>query len=546
MKFFNSILFVFIFSVVLYSCNKIPNHIKYVPKNALGVFSVDMNKFSKKLIWNMLTDSKLFEDMQKDIKNEDSKKAMKDVSNIGLDAMSTMYAFYVGDLKEENNLCIAVAMKDASKFESFLSKNYPQIAIDKNDLFQSCVIEERILVSWNKEVMLVMPMTAQYDFSKEDTVVASYNVDEFKAYLKSMYLLDTKNSIKELKHFVDLQKADHDFTVWLNYEEIYKQSNSMADATVKMFLKDGYFKDAALATGFDFEKGKIDMDMDYFFSKELAAIYKKSINNTMDVSLINSLPSENIDLLVSYNLKPQMIQDFLKEFNLDGIINLGLAAVGLNMENLLSIFKGDIVFAVTDLRGLDSVASMTQYTPDLNMYYAMTIQDQSKLEQLLAKGTEQSVLKKNGSVYTLPGVDQGGLTFDKNRLVYSNKLDKATQYLNNKGNDKNKSIPSEVYSKLSANPISVYANMNKILDAVPSNSMDTGEKEILQEVKKLCTYGIIYGGKMKGDANHFEGNLFFTNQDENAMIQLLNLGMKIKKTQDDKSKSTPQIDTLNV
>ena len=45
--------------ITVFSCNKIPNHAKYIPKNALGVFAIDMDKLSKKLIWNVLTGSEI-------------------------------------------------------------------------------------------------------------------------------------------------------------------------------------------------------------------------------------------------------------------------------------------------------------------------------------------------------------------------------------------------------------------------------------------------------------------------------------------------------
>ena len=42
---------------------------------------------------------------------------------------------------------------------------------------------------------------------------------------------------------------------------------------------------------------------------------------------------------------------------------------------------------------------------------------------------------------------------------------------------------------------------------------------------------------MKGNANHLEGNLYFSNKEENAMIQLINLGIKMKKEQDSRNKN---------
>ena len=43
--------------------------------------------------------------------------------------------------------------------------------------------------------------------------------------------------------------------------------------------------------------------------------------------------------------------------------------------------------------------------------------------------------------------------------------------------------------------------------------------------------------KVKENANHLEGNLYFSNKEENAMIQLINLGIKMKKEQDSRNKN---------
>ncbi|HQW47848.1 MAG TPA: DUF4836 family protein, partial [Chitinophagaceae bacterium] len=341
--------------ISVFSCNKIPNHAKYIPKNALGVFAVDMDKLSKKLIWNVLTGSEIFDEMQKDIKNEESKKAMKDFSNIGIDPATTLYIFYTGNMKDENHPCLLAGMKDVSKFESFLSKNYPAITVVDNKEFKSCLIESKFILSWNKEAAIATMINNRFSYETDSTgaeivVPDMVNEEKDKNYLKELFALNSTNAITSNDNFKKLQNDGHDFSLWVNYEELYKQNKDLNTAELKAFIKDDYFRDAALATGFDFEKGAVDMEMDYYFSKELAAIYKKYSNENMDEKLVNSIPSKDIDLLVAYNLKPKMIEDFLKEFKLDGLANLGLVAVGTSMETILSAFKGDMVFALTDMK----------------------------------------------------------------------------------------------------------------------------------------------------------------------------------------------------
>ena len=532
--------------ITVFSCNKIPNHAKYIPKNALGVFAIDMDKLSKKLIWNVLTGSEIFDEMQKDIKNEESKKAMKDFSNIGIDPATTLYIFYTGNMKDENHPCLLAGMKDVSKFESFLSKNYPAITVVDNKEFKSCLIESKFILSWNKEAAIATMINNRFSYETDSTgaeivVPDMVNEEKDKNYLKELFALNSNNAITSNDNFKKLQNDGHDFSLWVNYEELYKQNKDLNTAELKAFIKDDYFRDAALATGFDFEKGAVDMEMDYYFSKELAAIYKKYSNENMDEKLVNSIPSKDIDLLVAYNLKPKMIEDFLKEFKLDGLANLGLVAVGTSMETILSAFKGDMVFALTDmkLKTKDTTQNPDIYVsdmPDFNLTYAMNVNQLSSLQSLLDKGVSQSLLVKNGNTYSMPYSDEGALMFDKDKLVFSNQKTTAQAFMGNKGNAK-EGLPADVWKNIVNNPITMYANIKKMMSVIPMEATSEIEKQLLADLQSMFTYAQIYGGKMKGNANHLEGNLYFSNKEENAMIQLINLGIKMKKEQDSRNKN---------
>ena len=553
----SKIMFGLLMTIIIFSCNKIPNHAKYIPKNALGVFAVDMDKLTKKLIWNVLTGSEIFDEMQKDVKNEESKKAMKDFSNIGIDPTSTMYIFYTGNMQDENHPCLVAAMKDAGKFESFISKNYPALKIEDNKNYKSCVVEDKFLLSWNKEAAIATMINNRFSYEIIDSNTAVQTSkpevgEKDKNYLKEIFSLSSDNAITSISNFKKLQKEGHDFSFWVNYEELYKQNKDLSSSEVKAFIKEDYFRDAALACGFDFEKGAIDMTMDYFFSKELAAIYKKYSNENVDESLIKSIPSKDIDILVAYNLKPKMIEDFLKEFKLDGLANLGLVAMGTSMESIISSFKGDMVMALTDMKAKpkDSTQNQLMYSsdfPDYDLTFAMSIDDLSNFQKLLDKGIKQSLVVKNGNMYTMANGGEGAMMFDKTKLVYSNKTNSAQLFMEGKGNAK-EGVPAEAWKNIVGNPISMYADMKKLLELIPIEPSNEDEKKLLAEVKSMFTFAQIYGGKMKGNANHLEGNLFFTDKNENAMIQLINIGIKVKKMEDAKKKdeTEPVVDSLEV
>jgi len=58
------------------------------------------------------------------------------------------------------------------------------------------------------------------------------------------------------------------------------------------------------------------------------------------------------------------------------------------------------------------------------------------------------------------------------------------------------------------------------------------EKHFAEALTSFFNYVEVYGGKMKNNAVHVEGNMMLSNEKENALIQLLDLGMKAKKMND--------------
>jgi len=559
----------FALSIVLLAnigCNKMPKHAEYIPKDALLVGAVDMNKMAKKMIWNAVTGSAMFEEMQKDFKNEKSKEAMKDFSSIGLNQGSTIYFFYTGSLRRDSKICFLVGMKNQKQFEEFIQKNMEGIKIQPHDGYKSAQIESSVYAAWNEDVAMFFPMRSEVsdslstDMQLEAETDSTFNAltmdsapefnttSSIETFLKTAFKLTKENSIVALPNFKTLQNDGHDVSIWANYEEIFNQNQDLNTSEMQAFIKKDYFKDAALATGIDFEKGTTAITMDYFMSKDLADIYKKYSNKNVNEDLVKKIPSNDVAFIAAYNFQPQMIQDFLKKFSLDGLANLGLMMIGTSMDKITSTFKGDMVFAVTDINIKDTIQKIPDsdielvVEPQMNFSFAMAIKDESAVDELLNKGVKQSILTKEGAMYTMSG---GTILKNKDLLVFSSKKDMAEKFLNGK-NDIETVIPKDVMKNVKNNPMAMYLDMKKIMQFIPEQDMTAEDKVLLTETKNMFTYIEMYGGKMKNNANHFEGNVFFSNKDENSLIQLLNLAMKLKKNEDAKQAKVPQTDTTIV
>lgn len=532
--------------LVITSCNKIPKHANYIPKDALLVGAVDVNQLTKKMIWNAITGSALFDEMQKEIKNEKSKEAMKDFSSVGLNQSSSIYFFYTGNLRQDGKICFLVGMKNKAQFESFVKENLPGVAIQTKEKYNAAQLEESVFAAWNDEVAMFFPLKpAPTDSTMADGVNVDVAFNDFtaiEAFLSKAFVMDEKESVTSLPNFKTLHKAGHDVSIWANYEEIFKQNKELAAGT-EAFMKADYLKNAALATGIDFEKGSTDIVMDYYFSDELAKIYDKYDMDNVDEKLIRQIPSNDVAMIMTYNLKPQMIQDMMKEFKLDGLINVGLMMMGTSMEKIGEAFKGDIVIALTDVNLTDTIQKIPNsdlelvVEPEMNFSMAMSVGSELALDELLNKGIKNNAIQKEGDMYKL---GDAVLMKTKERLVISSKQPLVTAYMNGK-NDIEKSLPAGAWKDITGNPFSFFLDVKKIMRFISAENSTPEEKALMEETRNMFTYMEMHGGKLKNKANHMEGHLYFTNKEENSLVQLLNLAMKVKKQAD--SKSVPATDT---
>ncbi|MBL7754994.1 MAG: DUF4836 family protein [Chitinophagaceae bacterium] len=520
------------------ACSKVPKQANYIPKDAVVVGSLNMKNMSQKLIWGALTGSELFDELQKNVKNEESKKAMKDVSNIGLDQLSTVYFYATGNFKNDATACVIIGMKEQGRFEKFIQTNYPQASITKKDKYSYAVIENNMHLAWNKEVAMVFPnanLATQSEGLEADVTLDQKNA---LSVIEQVFNLSKDQSLASNKHFGELQSDDHDISFWLNYESMYQQNPEINEGAAKAFMKPEFFKDAAMAAGFDFEKGSIDAVADYYISSELSPIFSKYMKNCDAADMIKKLPSGNVAFLMSYHFQAEMIKELLAKFKLDGLADIGLMAAGLSMNSLTQAFNGDMLMAITDLQKGDSL--MQTGTPKMEFFMAMTQNDQSSMDQLLGTAVKKGLFVKSGSDFKLAmGSSDFTVMNDKKYLAMSTKGAYAKSFLD--GNNSNKvDVPAAILKNFDNNPYAFYVDMKKVMQVLPIETTDPDEKALIEEGMNMLSYAEMHGGQMKKGASHSEGTLEFVNQNENAFLQILQFAIKAKKLKDKKDAERPQ------
>ena len=363
------------------------------------------------------------------------------------------------------------------------------------------------------------------------------------AEMDNAFSINDENSIKASKNFEKLEGSGHDMTLWINYDQIMTQymNETMASRMGGVSLSKSLWKETAIACGFDFKKGKISADMTYYASKSLADLYKEFGSTNTSKDLVDRLPGKGLNMLIAMHLSTKGLRNMMDSTGVLGLVNSGLAEQGMNMDNILDAFTGDMAFTINDLMIKDKAAG-TEPTGEsgraYNMCFALKLNKKENFQKIL-DFAQQAGLKKSGDGYIMPINAQDNLyvIVTDQYAVFSNKYETAADV--SKGNIKEK-LAADVGTQATVHPVAMYFDISQTFKNVDlHNSMrSTGDSTMFEESKRLLSNISFNGGEYKDDAMHAHLDVNFSNTEENSIIALLDFGMKINEAREKDTQRT--------
>ena len=545
-RYFSSTIFIFLAMVLFSACNRMPDHARYIPKDAVAVAGINLKGLGKKIAWNMITGSKLFKEMQKRIPEKNAKDAVSGIEKAGIDAMNTFYVYVKTDtrFKGGNRITGLVPLSDASQWETYVKQTFPQVDIKQHGERKEASLGSNMYVGWSKNLLIiinVMPTTADYfdpgaDGSEQQAKPA-LDIVAISAEMDNAFNVTKENSIVGNKRFADLEMAGHDLTFWLNYDQLMSQymSGNVAEKMGVSF-SNTLWKDAGFAAGFDFVKGKITGDMRYYLSPEMKDIGTELGAANTDKDILDRLPNQNMDLLMAIHVSPKGIKSIMEKMGILGLVNIGLGAEGLNADNVLDAFTGDMAIVMNDFSlhtenvrdsFMGQVVVHQNQKPSLSMSYVIKINKKEEFQKLLKLAKETGLpAMDNGFVYPIDDKDSIYIVINDQYLVVSNKYANATGFL--KGNFKSQKMPEAIASQVSGHPVALYVDIQQLFKNIDASiSHSPHDSAMIMESKKLLNNMSLAGGAFKDNAFEYHLDINFTNIDENSIIQLLDYGMKM-------------------
>jgi len=537
----------FLAPVFFTACNGIPDHARYIPKEAVGVVGINLRALSKKIAWNVITGSKLFKEMQARIPEKNTKDAMNSIEKSGIDFSNTLYVYIKTDTRMKGNSRVTglVPLSDASRWEAYVKQVFPQAEIKQHGDRKEALLGRDMYVGWTRNLMIIInTMSVSTDNADEPggannglNISSTMGQADVSAEMENAFSVTKENSIVDNNHFKGLELEGHDITFWLNYDQLMTQymSGNMAEK-MGVTLSNTLWKDAAFTSGFDFKKGKITGDMHYYMSADMKDAGTELGATNADKDMIERLPNQNMDMLLALHISPKGIKAVLDKTGLLGLANVGLSTQGMNVDTVLDAFTGDMAIimndfalhteSITDSFMGQAVIHQNQ-KPAGSITYVLKINKKQNFEKLFQLAKDNGLQQMGGS-YIVPIDDKDSVYIMMNGeyAVASNKFANANGFL--QGSFKSQKMPEATAAEILGHPWALYFDMQQFLKNIDAGiSHSAHDSTMIMESKKLLNNISFTGGAFKENAFEYHLDINFMNTEENSIIELMDFGMKM-------------------
>lgn len=532
--------------VILSSCGNKSDNARYISKDAVGVLGINTGSLLEKAAWNSLAGSPIFKELTKKAGGDTT---AFDLEKTGID-VSMAYGYAVADqrLSGKSRFMVIIPLKDAEKFKAFLQQQCPKAKLEAKDDLSFATLDDHACIGWDKKTAILAAASSHNQWQADGTPMPQTdNVPLLIESIQKTFALPKDQSLAENEKFANLQKAGHDISFWLNYESLADKLPQEQLGTPGAILasQKKLLKDAFIAGGVKFEKGKITGDATYYYNATVDAIAKASEPKSVNNDLLKRMPGSQLNLMLSYHFNPQGIKALVDSIGVLPLANSGLKEVGLTLDEILNAFSGDFLLALTDFKVATESQSYamggtpvnyTKPVPSFKAVLAFKLKDQNAFNKLMQIAVAQQLLTSSSpNVYSIASF--ATLAANGEYVAISNEAAVASAFVASPGKASFQ-VPKEV----SGNPYGFYADIKNSVHSLPLDLLYGKEDTALfHDGKNLLEAITAYGGKPEDKHSDFHFEITFQNKNENSLVQLINFSKKVAEAEKKEADSIDEV-----
>lgn len=537
-----SVLALIIITLVFTSCSGGgPKEARFIPKSSSAVIILDPGAMQDKLTKGGISiDSILSRIFKKDSTDARDKEKINELrTNAGMNWQSQFFFFVAQKGNPESPeggttvMNVMGGLSDAAKFESWLKKQDEMSSkeVVKEKDYAYLLAEDNTMISWtDKNVMVTIYTHSQRP--TYDTVTMQFKVPEkknvteaIKKEVNTYYTQPKDASMAGVKAFTGMFKEKAD-----GYA--FTSSNSSVTALsmlpvslpkVEELLKDNYS-----ASTLSFEDGKIVAKSTTYTNPLVSNILKEYAGPTVNLSMIERYPSDKINGIVLAAFNPEIFGGFLKQLEVEGMVNGMMEKSGFSVQDLYSSLKGEIAVVVSDLgasqpepQNKKDEKDMTLKKPMGKMIVNAPIGNKASFAKLMNKATELGYFIKEGTTYKsgeLMKVLGIYMQADEKNLVIASDSLTYTQYMS--GNNR-AVINTETLNRFKGKSTVFYFDIANTIGGFAGNGGDYNQS--MKTAKE--TFKDIIGTSDNFDGKSITGEfeIRMQNEKQNSLVTLTSL-----------------------
>ena len=542
--------------IVFSSCSsKLAEETKLIPKDASMVAVFDPGLMQAKLEkGNISIDSvfaKIFQSVN-DSEHTDLKQKFNDLrTNSGIDWSGKLF-FFAEQKNYPNNghgstINILAHLKDSALFLQYLLKQEDikgrDVVKDKN--FTYIQLDYKGMISWTDK--LVMATIFNYsEMPVKDSLLHAYQVEginkteEIKKEVNRYYALKEEESLASVAPFTDLfkQKADAYF---------YNSSSGLISGLSMMPIQlpklQDLLADNFSVSTFNFDEGKITGNSATYTNKALSAILKKYTGSTINMQMIETYPSDNIDLAFLTSFNPEMIDAIIKEIDIEALADMFTQKMDVKTGDLYKCLKGDLAVIVSDFAWNKTKGnSMFKSMPSVKCIINASVGDTGIYHKLMNNALQNELVVKQNNTYTSGKMLKSfGIVLNADDKNFMLATDSALyqKYVSKTGKA---GISKEVLDQLKGKSAAGFIDLDKLFGGMIQAS-DTSVNEFGKTMQHTFKDIIASSENFDGTKIQAHSELRMKDEKENSLVTLLKVFMKIAPTLK-RSGATDDIKTL--
>ncbi len=521
----------------LAACRKVPDHARFIPKNALSVVGINVGAIGKKITWPALLGADVRGSFDSFALQKGYHIRAEDLQNSGLDRSSTVYVCFLptGNAINRTATPEAVAilpLENSGKWSAFLQKTFPRMQALPATGGKAAQLDSNLVVLWTDNVAFLRNAirgAGSYQTLPDSTEEWQEGAPDRAATLASLEALPKlakEESIVSDDRFTLLAKSNRDVIAWLNYEQMMSSPGGMGAALGMMGSK--IYKGAAMTATAEFKDGAIEAEFNYFTSDELRDVSRKMGAGAIPKEMIARLPKENMDGFAAANISLDAFRMLLEKIGLLGIVNMGLSAQRLSIDDITEALTGDIAASVNDFKTVavtpvePQFAPSGQTRPSMDYVVALRLGKPEKVAKLLQFLLDRKLVEQvSPNLYVPFGntADGGVLMLDHDYAVAARTQQQAQAYLSGTAQ---RELPVGAKEAVGTGPVTFFVNFQQVMKGIDTSLM-RHRRERLQwlESQRVFADLTVNGGSFSTDHLSYHGRLKLLNQQENALLQLL-------------------------